>query len=1127
MIAIDGNLGDWTLADRIDRSETAGYELYGKSDGTDFVFAMKAPGAIGANTTAWLNTDRNTATGYQIFGFAGGAEYNVNVNADGTVSLYSGDAGQTLVQAGLQAAWSADKTVLEFRVPKAAIGSPQAIDALFDVNNAAFLPGNYSSPGYTVFNDTGIVADAGQRIAIVYSESTAKNYFSATAYSQLFMAAQSQAMQAGVPFDILTESDLTSLATLAKYDTIVFPSFRNVEASQATKIAQTLEQATKQFGIGLVAGGEFMTNDAAGNALAGDSYARMKLLFDAARVTGGTGDVTVNATDAAGLVLDGYDNGQLIRSYTGVGWNAFTSVSGTGTTIATETVGGQTYAAALATKTGGRNVLFSSEAVMADDNLLQKAIDYSVNGSGLSVGLQMTRNTGMVAARVDMDQSQEKIEVNPDGTAPGIYDKLIPILQQWKTNYNFVGSYYVNIGNNPAAGQTTDWAVSLPYYKALLDMGNELGLHSYTHPENTNLLTAAQIAFEFGSERTELEKQLSAYLGKAVSVGGAAVPGAPETIATSQEILKHVDYLSGGYSGVGAGYPNAFGYMTPQNGSDGKVYLAPNTAFDFTLMEFQKKTVAEAEAAWAKEFAAITAEGDAPIVVWPWHDYGPTAWTSEGTSPYTQAMFTNWIARANAAGMEFVTLDDLAARIAAFKTTTIASTVSGNTITATVGKTTGEFSLDVDGQGGQVIKSVAGWYAYSADKVFLPVAGGTYTITMGAAADDVTRITSLPMRASLQTLSGDGSNLAFTVVGEGKVTIDLKAPGTGWVTWTGATKTSLVGEILTLDVGAAGTHAVTVGIEANAGPTITSYGGAASAWTAGVAENTTFVTTLAATDPNVKSGDKVTWSIAAGGDGALFGIDANTGALSFKSAPDFENPLDAINKDSIYDVTVVATDSRGVKDTQLLYVTVTDVVGVTKTGGNGNDTLTGTSEQDTLTGGKGNDTLYGLAGADKLYGGDGKDYLDGGDGNDLLDGGDQEDVLIGGAGNDILIGGRDNDTMTGGAGADTYSNLNKNESGTLSLNRDVILDFKAGEDKIDLSGIDANGSIFAPGDQAFTFLTKAGASFTGAAQLRFSYQFIGGKEYTIVEGNTDILKLADFSIALLGHHNLSAGDFIL
>ena len=82
-------------------------------------------------------------------------------------------------------------------------------------------------------------------------------------------------------------------------------------------------------------------------------------------MTGGTGDVTLKATDAAGLVLDGYAQGQTIRSYTGVGWNAFASVSGTGTTIATETVGGQDYAAAIATKTGGRNVLFSSEAVMA------------------------------------------------------------------------------------------------------------------------------------------------------------------------------------------------------------------------------------------------------------------------------------------------------------------------------------------------------------------------------------------------------------------------------------------------------------------------------------------------------------------------------------------------------------------------------------------------------------------------------------------------------------------------------------------------------------------------------------------------------------------------------------------
>ncbi len=1108
VLTIDGKLDDWTAADRIDRGLPAGYAIYARSNGTDMAFALKAPVAIGANTTAWLNTDRDAKTGYQVFGFAGGAEYNVNVNADGTVSLYTGGAGETLVLANLHAARSADGTVLEFSVPKSAIGNPQAIDTLYDVNDAVFLPGSYSSAPFTVFNDTGIKAATDHRVAIVWSETTAKNYFSETAYSQLFMAAQSQAMQAGVPFDILTEDDLTSLATLAKYDSIVFPSFRNVDAAKADKIAQTLEQATRQFGIGLIAGGEFMTNGADNAALAGDSYARMKLLFDATRVTGGfPADVTVKATDASGAILDGYANGQVVHQYSGVGWNAFTSVSGTGQTIATETVNGTDYAAAIATRTGGRNVIFSSEAVMADENLLQKAIDYSVHGSGLSVGLQMTRDAGLVAARVDMDQSQEKDEVNPANNAPGIYDKLVPTLAEWKAAYNFVGSYYVNIGNDPAGGQTTDSAVSLPYYKALLDMGNELGLHSYTHPENTNLLTAEQIKFEFGQERAELEKQLSAYLGKTVSVGGAAVPGAPETIATSQEIMKYVDYLSGGFSGVGAGYPNAFGFMTPANALGDKVYIAPNTFFDFTLMEFQKKTVAEAEAIWRQQFDTLTRNADAPVVVWPWHDYGPAMWSTEGTSPYTKQMFTNWIAHASEANMEFVTLDDLAGRISALHAATITSSVSGNTVTATVGKTTGTFALDVDGQAaGQVIARVANWYAYDKDKVFVPASGGTFAITMGAAADDVTHITSLPMRAALIALSGDGRNLSFNVSGEGQVVVDLKAPGTDWTVVTGATVKSLVGEVLTLDIGAIGAHDVKIAYEANVGPVITSLGGG-DAGQVSIAENTTAVLTATATDANIAAGDKVTWSIAKSGDGALFSIDASTGVLKFIQAPDFETPRDAVNADNIYDVTLVATDARGATDTQLVSVTVTDVVGITKTGTIFADTLTGTGEQDVLDGGWGNDVLDGLAGNDRLIGGWGNDTLNGGDGND------------------VLIGGMGKDTLTGGAGRDVFRLETKQDSGTSSLTRDTITDFTPGQDRIDLSAIDANTRV--SGDQSFTLLTKAGAAFTGAGQLRFSFQMIGGKEYTMVEGNTDSLRSADFSIALLGHHDLSASDFVL
>ena len=948
-IMVDGNLGDWTVRDRIDRGLDDGYAIYAKSDGDAFAFALKVPGTVGTNTTVWLNTDRNAQTGYQIFGFAGGAEYSVNFDADGTVSLYSGAPGSSPAIATLVAAWSDDRSTVEFRVDKAAIGNPQAIDTLYDVNDQVFLPGSYSDTPFTVYNDSGITPDPATRIAIVWSESTANAYFSKTAYSQLFMSAQAQAMQAGVPFDILTEDDLANLATVAKYDTIVFPSFRNVDAAKVDAITKTLVQATKEFGIGLVAAGEFMTNDAAGNALPGDSYSRMKLLFDATRVTGGwPADVTVKATDAAGLVFDGYADGQVVHDYKGVGWNAFTSVSSTGQTIATSTVNGETYAAAIATQTGGRNVIFSSEAVMADENLLQKAIDYSVHGGGLSVGLQMTRNTGLFASRTDMDQSQERDEVKIEEGAPGIYDKMLPILAEWKAKYNFVGSYYVNIGNDPANGQATDWAVSLPYYKQLIDMGNEIGTHSYTHPHDTNILTDEQIKFEFGQSRVELEQQLSNYLGRTVTIAGAAVPGAPEQIATSQEILKYVQYLSGGYSGVGAGYPNAIGYMNPANAGTDQVYIAPNTSFDFSLIEFQKKTVAEAEAVWAKELANLTGNADAPIVVWPWHDYGPTEWALDdngvpnNASPYVRSMFDDFIAAAAGKGLEFVTLADLAARVRAFDKAQIVSSVVGNTITATVASSmgTGLFALDVDGQKtGQVIQSVKGWYAYGDDKVFLPTTGGSFEIVMGDKADDVTHITALPMRASLESLSGDGRDLSFTVAGEGKVVIDLKAPGTNWLTVEGATLDSLVGEIATLDVGAIGTHAVKVTQVVNAGPTITSAGG--GDWgSMSMRENATLVGTVTATDPNIAQGDQIRYSIGAGGEGSLFTIDANTGVLSFIAAPDFETARDS-NHDNIYDVTVVATDARGVSDSQLMWVYVNNVTEQT-----GGPTITSFGGQD-------------------------------------------------------------------------------------------------------------------------------------------------------------------------------------
>lgn len=94
-----------------------------------------------------------------------------------------------------------------------------------------------------------------------------------------------------------------------------------------------------------------------------------------------------------------------------------------------------------------------------------------------------------------------------------------------------------------------------------------------------------------------------------------------------------------------------------------------------------------------------------------------------------------------------------------------------------------------------------------------------------------------------------------------------------------------------------------------------------SAATANVAENTTDVLTVTATDVDVT--DVVTYSITGGADAALFEIDANTGALKFKAAPDFETPLDD-GTDNVYDVEVTATDKSSNTTSQAIAVTVTD-----------------------------------------------------------------------------------------------------------------------------------------------------------------------------------------------------------
>jgi hypothetical protein len=164
-------------------------------------------------------------------------------------------------------------------------------------------------------------------------------------------------------------------------------------------------------------------------------------------------------------------------------------------------------------------------------------------------------------------------------------------------------------------------------------------------------------------------------------------------------------------------------------------------------------------------------------------------------------------------------------------------------------------------------------------------------------------------------------------------------------------------------------------------------GGVTSAFTR--AEGTTAVVRMRATD--VDGPSALAYSIVGGSDRARFKIDAATGALAFRVAPDFENPADA-NRDNRYHVVVAVSDGL-LSDREAQSVTVRDVNGTVINGTAGNDRIDAThtvgrrfptAEEDVLRGNAGIDRLSGLAGDDTLDGGLGNDRLSGGAGRDVF-----------------------------------------------------------------------------------------------------------------------------------------------
>ncbi|WP_095131000.1 VCBS domain-containing protein [Pseudomonas sp. Irchel s3h14] len=110
-------------------------------------------------------------------------------------------------------------------------------------------------------------------------------------------------------------------------------------------------------------------------------------------------------------------------------------------------------------------------------------------------------------------------------------------------------------------------------------------------------------------------------------------------------------------------------------------------------------------------------------------------------------------------------------------------------------------------------------------------------------------------------------------------------------------------------------------------PVITSNGGGATA-SVNVAENTTAVTTVTATDADLPA-QTLSYSIlnTAGTDFSKFSI-SSSGVLTFNSAPDYENAQDVggADGDNAYAVDVLVADGNGGTDTQSITVNVQNVV---------------------------------------------------------------------------------------------------------------------------------------------------------------------------------------------------------
>lgn len=209
-----------------------------------------------------------------------------------------------------------------------------------------------------------------------------------------------------------------------------------------------------------------------------------------------------------------------------------------------------------------------------------------------------------------------------------------------------------------------------------------------------------------------------------------------------------------------------------------------------------------------------------------------------------------------------------------------------------------------------------------------PIISSGTTATVSEAATNGTAV------IDVNANDGDGgatdTGLTYTIQSGNTGSVFAIDAATGAITVANALDREITGSytlvVRATDGGGAFTNqtiTVTIGDVNDSNPVISSNGGGATA-AVSIAENTTAVTTLTATDAD--SAPTQTYSIIGGADSALFAINAGTGVLTFATARDFETPADQGDTagNNTYVVQVQVSDGTNT-DTQTITVTITNV----------------------------------------------------------------------------------------------------------------------------------------------------------------------------------------------------------